>query len=164
MNSARRADEDEFTHYDRLWRYSSRSERAALLRVSESGFVNPKRRWAEDRLVARGLLNRKPVSLTRDAGFENFPQFVSSSHHRYEVELWESEGATGRRWRALRWLPIAVAIAIGLFLVSTQAEVREVVADFDAGGTAFISILGTLAGGVLAIRQLLVALKGGARD
>ena len=80
------------------------------------------------------------------------------------MELWESEGATGRRWRALRWLPIAVAIAIGLFLVSTQAKIREVVADFDAGGTAFISILGTFAGGVLAIRELLVALKGGARD
>ena len=163
FGTARRADESQFSHFERLWHHSSRSERGALLRISQLGLVSPKRRWAEDRLVARGLVERRPLRLVTERGLEKFQEFVIPSHVRV-VEDWESEGRRGRMWRLWSWVPLGVAALLGLFLLATQEELRAAIGHLDAGITASVSVLVTIAAAIVAVRRLVSALNGEAAD
>ena len=51
-DAERREDEGEPTYYERLWSVSTRSERAVMVRLWQTGLVNLKRRWVTRRLLS----------------------------------------------------------------------------------------------------------------
>ena len=127
-DAERREDEGEPTYYERLWSVSTRSERAVMVRLWQTGLVNLKRRWVTRRLLDRGILQTKPALRFRDEGFA---KFAFAPDHLKQAERWEAEGAAGRKWRLWRTVPVAFAVGLAGFLLLTQEQLRSSIGSFD---------------------------------
>lgn len=103
-------------YFESLWRYSSPSERLALVQVAQEGFANPRQAATIRHLVEKGLLVFRPNLELMSAAFE---RFVLGRVSPEQVRSWEKpRSAMG--WRGSRWLLLLVLAVALLFILATQ--------------------------------------------
>ena len=104
-----------------------------------------------DRLqVHRELAGRLKPAL-ESLGFD---QFIGLPQHRREVEKWETAGTTGKKWRLWRWVPLFIGAALGLFLLSTQEELRMTLTQLEGVGAVVVSIITALSIAIPRLRRV----------
>ena len=126
-------------YYQSLWMKCSRDEKVVLGHLAEDGLVNEKNRRLVRRLMARGLIRRRPVFQLMN---ETFRRFVLSPACRSEVQ--QLEPTDPSPWDRIRLPFFAVFAAGGVFFLGTQKELLEgampVVAAFTAGLPVLVKV------------------------
>ena len=127
------------SYYHVLWSILTASERLVLYQLAMDGWTNPKNIAAILQLKRKLLILRDPMYRIMN---ESFRRFVLSSEHAEEIAQWEKAEQTST-WRAFRFVGIAVAIGVGVWLLYTQAAFSQVVVAYIA---AIATLLTAIAG------------------
>ena len=122
--------------YRSLWESCSDLEKMVLIHVAEEGFANPAQRKTVRQLLRRGLLVMQPDLRVVNSGFR---AFIRQEQDPALVSQWEKPvGKIG--WDRAKWILVALLLAIGVFLFSTQREW------FTTGEGAVAALTGILSG------------------
>ncbi|HET7510308.1 MAG TPA: hypothetical protein VFJ65_08690, partial [Solirubrobacterales bacterium] len=106
-------------YYRALWSSLTDLEKTTLFQLAEEGLVNPKNRRPLQRLLARGLVVRKPAPRLMN---ESFRRFVMSGTCRREARELERRCEARGNWSRLQPFFSAVLLGVVGFLYVTQRE------------------------------------------
>jgi hypothetical protein len=134
-------------YYHTLWESCTTEEQVVLEHLAEEGLVNEKSRKLLRRLMARGIVRRKPRFQLMN---ETFRRFVLSSECRGEVLRIEKKAAPSA-WDRLR-APFFVSLAasIGFFFATQEALLEGIVASITgltAGLPGIVKVFDVFGGG-----------------
>jgi hypothetical protein len=105
--------------------------------------------WTNPRNIASILQLKRKLLIFRDPMYrimnESFRRFVLSNEHADEIAQWEKAEQTST-WRAFRFVGIAVAIGVGVWLLYTQAAFSQIVVAYIAAITTLLTAIAGLFG------------------
>jgi hypothetical protein len=127
------------SYYHVLWSGLTISERLVLYQLAMDGWANPKNIKSIQQLERKLLIYRKPMYRIMN---ESFRRFVQGSEHADEIAQWERRDQQST-WRAFRFVAIAVAVGMGVWLLYTQAAFSQIVVGYIA---AIATLLTAVAG------------------
>ncbi len=130
------------SYYHILWSILTPSERLVLYQLAMDGWTNPRNIASILQLKRKLLIFRDPMYRIMN---ESFRRFVLSSEHAEEIAQWEKAEQTST-WRAFRFVGIAVAIGVGVWLLYTQAAFSQIVVAYIAAITTLLTAIAGLFG------------------
>jgi len=130
------------TYFAGLWASCSMNERVLLYQLARNGLINGKDRRLVRRLMARGLIRRKP---NLELFSEAFRRYVVRTAEAQEIRE-HVKALGGSRWQELRGAIAIVVLAAVLMLFATQKDLLTTVQGLVTSLTASVPLLIKLVG------------------
>jgi hypothetical protein len=129
------------SYYHVLWSGLTPNERLVLYHLATDGWTNPKNVAAIRQLERKLLISKNPMYRIMN---ESFRRFVLAGEHGAEIEQWQKREQLST-WRAFRFVAIATAVGIGVWLLYTQAAFSQAVVGYiGAIATLLTAVAGLL--------------------
>jgi hypothetical protein len=133
-------------YYRMLWNDLTANERLALFQLALDGWANPKNTPTLRQLEQKQLIYRQPMYRIMN---DSFRRFIRSSEHQKEILEWQKKEQEST-WKILRFVLVAGAIGVGLWLLYAQAQLFQIGAGYI---TALATLLTAIAGFTARIRR-----------
>ncbi|MCB2222220.1 MAG: cache domain-containing protein [Bacteroidetes bacterium] len=123
-------------HYFYIWNNLNSMEKMILFDLADDGMLNLKNKIRINKLIARGLIVRKPFPQLFD---ETFRLFIKYSVNPDETKMLEHKLSRQGKWRSMRYLILLILIPIAGFIFIAQGTSIEKVIGIFTGVLALFS-------------------------